>query len=77
MVEEYAMGTGSTSLPAYGDRAAEATRRVNDAEVRERQQRALGAQFVNVTTQALLLAGVRHWNGWLDAAKSRAQSVAL
>jgi cell division protease FtsH len=35
MVEEYAMGTGSTSLPAYGERAAEATRRVNDAEVRE------------------------------------------
>ena len=28
-----------------------------------------GAQFVNITTASLLVAGVRHWNGWLDAAK--------
>jgi ATP-dependent Zn protease len=35
MVREYAMGTGSSSLPAMGDVAAESTRRVYDAEVRE------------------------------------------
>src|SRR5438067_582340 len=35
MIEEYAMGTGSSSLRARADGAAEATRRVNDAEVRE------------------------------------------
>jgi cell division protease FtsH len=35
MVREYAMGTASTSLPAMGDGAAEATRRLYDAEVRE------------------------------------------
>jgi cell division protease FtsH len=35
MVNEYAMGTVSSSLPAHGDGAAEATRRVRDAEVSE------------------------------------------
>jgi cell division protease FtsH len=35
MVHEYAMGTGSASLRAIDDGAAEATRRVRDAEVRE------------------------------------------
>jgi len=35
MVHEYAMGTGSGSLRASTDGAAEATRRVRDAEVRE------------------------------------------
>jgi cell division protease FtsH len=35
MVHEYAMGTGSGSLRAIDDGAAEATRRVRDAEVRE------------------------------------------
>ena len=35
MVREYAMGTGSASLPAISDGAAESTRRVLDAEVRE------------------------------------------
>jgi cell division protease FtsH len=35
MVREYAMGTGSSALPAMGDVASEATRRVYDAEVRE------------------------------------------
>ncbi len=35
MVNEYAMGTGSSSLQAHGDGAAEATRRVRDAEVGE------------------------------------------
>ena len=35
MVHEYAMGTVSSSLPAHGDHAAEATRRVRDAEVSE------------------------------------------
>jgi ATP-dependent Zn protease len=29
------MGTGSSSLRAHGDNAAEATRRVHDAEIRE------------------------------------------
>jgi cell division protease FtsH len=35
MVREYAMGTGSSALPAMGDVAAESTRRLYDAEVRE------------------------------------------
>jgi cell division protease FtsH len=35
MVHEFAMGTGSSSLRAIDDGAAEATRRVRDAEVRE------------------------------------------
>jgi cell division protease FtsH len=35
MVIEYAMGTGSSSLRAVADGAAESTRRVRDAEVRE------------------------------------------
>jgi cell division protease FtsH len=35
MVHEYAMGTGAGSLRAIDDGAAEATRRVRDAEVRE------------------------------------------
>jgi cell division protease FtsH len=35
MVHEYAMGTGSSSLRAIDDGAAEATRRTRDAEVRE------------------------------------------
>ncbi|HUA49400.1 MAG TPA: AAA family ATPase [Solirubrobacteraceae bacterium] len=35
MVHEYAMGTGSGSLRAINEGAAEATRRVRDAEVRE------------------------------------------
>jgi cell division protease FtsH len=35
MVHDYAMGTGSSSLRAIDDGAAEATRRVRDAEVRE------------------------------------------
>jgi cell division protease FtsH len=35
MVREYAMGTGSSALPAMGDVAAESTRRIYDAEVRE------------------------------------------
>ena len=35
MVHEYAMGTGSGSMRAINDGAAEATRRVRDAEVRE------------------------------------------
>jgi cell division protease FtsH len=35
MVREYAMGTVSSSLPAVGDAAAEATRQMYDAEVRE------------------------------------------
>jgi len=35
MVHEYAMGTGSGSLRAIDDGAAEATRRVRDVEVRE------------------------------------------
>jgi cell division protease FtsH len=35
MVHEYAMGTGSGALRAIGDGAAETTRRVRDAEVRD------------------------------------------
>jgi cell division protease FtsH len=35
MVNEYAMGTGSSSLRSAGDDASESTRRVRDAEVRE------------------------------------------
>jgi cell division protease FtsH len=35
MIREYAMGTGSNSLPAMGDIAAESTRRMYDDEVRE------------------------------------------
>jgi cell division protease FtsH len=35
MISEYAMGTASSSMRAGGDGAAEATRRVRDAEVRE------------------------------------------
>ena len=35
MVREYAMGTGSSSMPALGEVAAESTRRLYDAEVRE------------------------------------------
>ena len=35
MVHDYAMGTGSSSLRAIDEGAAEATRRVRDAEVRE------------------------------------------
>jgi len=35
MVREYAMGTASSSLPAVGDGAAESTRQLYDAEVRE------------------------------------------
>ena len=35
MVFDYAMGTGSSSLRAIDEGAAEATRRVRDAEVRE------------------------------------------
>src|SRR5437588_5823530 len=35
MIAEYAMGTGSSSLRAHGDGAAEATRLVRDTEVRE------------------------------------------
>ena len=35
MVHDYAMGTGSSSLRAIDDGAAEATRRVRDAEVQE------------------------------------------
>jgi cell division protease FtsH len=35
MIREYAMGTGSSALPAMGEIAAESTRRVYDAEVRE------------------------------------------
>src|SRR4030088_533551 len=35
MIHEYAMGTGSSSLRAIDEGAAEATRRVRDAEVRE------------------------------------------
>jgi 4-hydroxy-2-oxoheptanedioate aldolase len=30
-----------------------------------------GAQFVNITTQSLLVAGVRHWKGRLDEAQHR------
>ena len=37
---------------------------------------ASGAQFVNITTASLLIAGIKHWNGWLDAAKARAKGVA-
>ena len=35
MVHEYAMGTGSSSLRAIDEGAAESTRRIRDAEVRE------------------------------------------
>ena len=35
MVHEYAMGTGSGTLRAIDDGAAEATRRIRDTEVRE------------------------------------------
>jgi cell division protease FtsH len=35
MVTEYAMGTGSNSMPAHGEGAAESTRRVRDAEIRD------------------------------------------
>src|SRR5438270_526776 len=41
MIHEYAMGTGSGSLRAIDDGAAEATRRVRDAEVRELADEAL------------------------------------
>jgi cell division protease FtsH len=43
MVHEFAMGTGSGSLRAVSDGAAEATRRVRDAEVRELADEALRA----------------------------------
>jgi len=33
-----------------------------------------GAQFVNITTQSLLLAGVRHWQGRLHEARTATQS---
>jgi cell division protease FtsH len=35
MVSEYAMGTGSNSMPAHADGAAESTRRIRDAEIRD------------------------------------------
>jgi cell division protease FtsH len=41
MIHEFAMGTGSGSLRAIDDGAAEATRRVRDAEVRELADEAL------------------------------------
>jgi ATP-dependent Zn protease len=43
MVHEYAMGTGSSSLRAVGDGAAEATRRIRDAEVSELAEEAFRA----------------------------------
>jgi ATP-dependent Zn protease len=43
MVHEYAMGTGTGSLRITFDGAAEATRRVNDEEVRELADEALRA----------------------------------
>jgi cell division protease FtsH len=47
MVREYAMGTGSSSLRAIDDGAAEATRRVRDAEVQELADEAYrGAQAI-------------------------------
>ena len=47
MVHEYAMGTGSSSLRAIDDGAAEATRRVRDAEVRELADEAFRAAHVD------------------------------
>ena len=48
MVHEYAMGTGSSSLRALGDGAAEATRRVRDAEVRELADEAFRAALAMI-----------------------------
>jgi len=45
MVSEYAMGTGSSSLRATADGAAESTRRVRDAEVRELADEAFRASI--------------------------------
>ena len=46
MVREYAMGTASASLPAIADGAAEWTRRLHDAEVRELADEAFRAALV-------------------------------
>ncbi len=43
MVRDFAMGTGSASLPFLTDGAAEATRRLHDTEVRELAEEALRA----------------------------------
>ena len=37
---------------------------------------ASGAQFVNITTASLLIAGIKHWNAWLRDAKDRAKDYA-
>ena len=36
---------------------------------------AQGAQFVNIVTQSLITAGIRHWSGWLDDAQARARAL--
>ena len=48
MVFEYAMGTGSSSLRAIDQGAAQATRRVRDAEVRELADEAFRAAFTSI-----------------------------
>jgi cell division protease FtsH len=55
MVHEYAMGTGSGSLRAIDEGAAEATRRVRDAEVRELADEALRAAQKLVDTHRVQL----------------------
>jgi cell division protease FtsH len=55
MVHEYAMGTGSSSLRAIDDGAAEATRRTRDAEVRELADEAFRAAQKLVDTHRVQL----------------------
>ena len=55
MVHEYAMGTGSSSLRAIDDGAAEATRRIRDAEVRELADEAYRAAQAIVDTHRVHL----------------------
>jgi cell division protease FtsH len=58
MVAEYAMGTGSSSLRAHGDGAAEATRRVRDAEVSELADEAFRAATRLIDAHRELLDGL-------------------
>jgi len=55
MVHEYAMGTGSGALRAIDDGAAEASRRVRDAEVRELADESLRAASSIIDTHRPLL----------------------
>ncbi|HUE26211.1 MAG TPA: cell division protein FtsH, partial [Solirubrobacteraceae bacterium] len=71
MVHEYAMGTGSGALRASSDGAAEATRRVRDAEVRELADEAFRAALATLDShrkQLDQLAGTLLTNEVLERA---------